>query len=211
MRIGAIEQALHLYARLRNRLYKLLLLSQFKEAGRGVTIVPPFRFYGLNQIVLGAYVHIERDCWIQTVPGQDQEDEAKLIIGSHSDIGMGATISAARRIEIGDHVLLARNVYISDHRHGFEDIGLPIMRQRINGIVPVSIGRETWLGQNAVVLPGANIGVHCVIGANSIVNSPIPDFSVAVGAPARVIRRYNQETGAWERVADDKQEKIGSQ
>ena len=85
MRIGAIEQALHLYARLRNRLYKFLLVSQFKEAGHGVTIVPPFRFYGLNQIVLGAYVHIERDCWIQTVPGQ--EDGAKLIIGSYSDIG----------------------------------------------------------------------------------------------------------------------------
>ena len=209
MRIGAIEQALHLYARLRNRLYKFLLVSQFKEAGHGVTIVPPFRFYGLNQIVLGAYVHIERDCWIQTVPGQ--EDGAKLIIGSYSDIGMGATISAARHIEIGEHVLLARNVYISDHRHGFEDIKLPIIHQKINGIVPVSIGRETWLGQNVAVLPGAQIGIHCVIGANPVVNSTIPDFSVAVGTPARVIRRYNQETGAWERVADGANEKIGSQ
>jgi acetyltransferase-like isoleucine patch superfamily enzyme len=75
----------------------------------------------------------------------------------------------------------------------------------------VSIGRETWLGQNVAVLPGAQIGIHCVIGANSVVNSTIPDFSVAVGTPARVIRRYNQETGAWERVADGANEKIGSQ
>jgi acetyltransferase-like isoleucine patch superfamily enzyme len=74
------------------------------------------------------------------------------------------------------------------------------MHQGINGIAPVSIGRNAWLGQNVVVLPGVTIGEHCVIGANSVVNSSIPDFSVAVGAPARVIKRYNKETARWERT-----------
>jgi acetyltransferase-like isoleucine patch superfamily enzyme len=114
---------------------------------------------------------------------------------------MGATISAACKVVIGEYVLLARNVYISDHAHAYENIEAPIMHQGINGIAPVSIGRKAWLGQNVVVLPGATIGEHCVIGANSVVNSSIPDFSMAVGAPARVIKRYNRETGAWERVA----------
>ena len=200
MAIGTIEEILHRCSKIRTRLFTFLLSTQFKEAGSGARIAPPFRRRGLNQIVLGKGVQIERDCWIQTIPDGKQDNDAKLVIGPNVGIGMGATISAARKVVIGEHVLLARNVYISDHAHGFEKIGVPIMRQGAMDIAPVSIGRNTWLGQNVVVLPGATIGEHCVIGANSVVNSTIPDFSLAVGAPARVIKRYNQETGAWERV-----------
>ncbi|MGO8697117.1 MAG: acyltransferase [Limisphaerales bacterium] len=163
-------------------------------------ISPPFRFYGLNQIVLGQGAQIERDCWIQTIPDDQESNEAKLLIGPHAGIGMGASISAARKVMIGEYVLLARNVYISDNSHAFKNIELPIMRQGLDRIAPVAIGRKTWLGQNVVVLPGVSIGEHCVIGANSVVNSSIPDFSLAAGAPARVIKRYNEQGGAWERV-----------
>jgi acetyltransferase-like isoleucine patch superfamily enzyme len=95
---------------------------------------------------------------------------------------------------------LARNVYISDHAHAYENLDMPIMHQGIDSIAPVSIGRNTWLGENAVVLPGVTIGQHCVIGANAVVNTSIPDFSVAVGAPARVVRQFNKNSGQWERV-----------
>jgi lipopolysaccharide O-acetyltransferase len=200
MTLGSIEVMLYWCSRIRTRLFTLLLSSQFKEAGSGSRVSPPFRFHGLNEIVLGQGAQIERDCWIQTVPDDGQHNEAKLVIGPYAGIGMGASISAARKVVIGEHVLLARNVYISDHNHAFEDIGVPIMHQGMNGVAPVSIGRNTWLGQNVVVLPGATIGEHCVIGANSVVNSSIPDFSVAVGAPARVVKRYNQQAGAWQRV-----------
>lgn len=200
MPIRAIENLVHQYSRIRTRLFTILLSTQFKEAGPGSRISPPFRFFGLNQIVLGQGAQIERDCWIQTIPDDKQGDEAKLIIGPYAGIGMGSSISAARQVVIGERVLLARNVYISDHAHAFENTELPIMRQGIANIDPVSIGRNTWLGQNVVVLPGVTIGEHCVIGANSVVNSAIPDFSVAVGAPARVIKRYNREAGVWERV-----------
>jgi len=200
MPIGPIERTLHLCSRIRTRLFTFLLSSQFKEAGSGSRISPPFRCHGLNQIVLGKGAQIERDCWIQTIPDDKEDNEAKLVIGPYAGIGMGASISAARKVVIGEHVLLARNVYIADHAHAFENIEASIMHQGINGIAPVSIGRNTWLGQNVVVLPGISIGEHCVIGANSVVNSSIPDLSVAVGAPARVVKRYNRDTGAWERV-----------
>lgn len=74
------------------------------------------------------------------------------------------------------------------------------MRQGITSPIPVSIGNCSWLGQNVCVLPGALIGEHCVIGANSVVTSPIPDFSVAVGAPARVMKQYSRQTRRWEKV-----------
>jgi len=203
MGIGAIETMLHRYTKLRTRLFTLLVANQFKEAGPGSRVSPPFRFHGLYEVILGPGALIERDCWIQTIPDDQQNGEAKLVIGPYAGIGMGASISAARKVVIGEHVLLARNVYIADHAHAFENIERPIMHQGINGIAPVSIGRNTWLGQNVVVLPGATIGEHCVIGANSVVNSSIPDFSVAVGAPARVIKRYNHEAAAWERVKQE--------
>jgi lipopolysaccharide O-acetyltransferase len=200
MPLGTIEKMLHLGSIIRTRLFTLLLSSQFNEIGSGSRIAPPFRFHGLNQMSLGDRVMINRDCWIQTIPDDKPGKEEKLIIGSHAGIGMGATISAARKVVIGENVLLARNVYIADHAHAFDNIAVPIMHQGISGIAPVSIGRNTWLGQNVVVLPGATIGEHCVIGANSVVNSSIPDFSVAVGAPARVVKQYNQQSGKWEKI-----------
>jgi len=200
MTSGTIEKMLHQYSKIRTRVFTLLLASQFKEIGPGSRIMPPFRFHGLREISLGAGVIIHRDCWIHVFGHHDPEATPKILIKSQATIGMGATISAAQQVVIGENVLLARNVYISDHAHAFENIEMPIRHQGITGIRPVSIGRDTWLGQNVVVLPGVTIGEHCVIGANSVVNSSIPDFSVAVGAPARVVKRYNREAGVWEKV-----------
>jgi acetyltransferase-like isoleucine patch superfamily enzyme len=143
---------------------------------------------------------IHRDCWIQVWLDRSDSGPAQLVIKSHAAIGMGATISAAQSVTIGEYVLLARNVYISDHGHAFYDVEDPIMLQGIATPKPVSIGNRSWLGQNVCVLPGASIGEHCVIGANSVVTTPIPDFCVAAGAPARIIKRYNKRSGRWERV-----------
>jgi acetyltransferase-like isoleucine patch superfamily enzyme len=200
MGVGRIEGLLHWATRIRTRLFTLVISSAFKEFGAGSRISPPLRFYGLNWISLGEDVMVHRDCWIQVVPGHGNGKGAKLIIKSHAGIGMGAHISAARQVVLEEYVLLGRNVYISDHAHAYENITLPISQQGINRIAPVTIGRETWLGENVVVLPGVIIGKHCVIGANSVVNRSIPDYSVAVGSPARVIKQYNSNTGRWESV-----------
>jgi acetyltransferase-like isoleucine patch superfamily enzyme len=200
MGIGTIERLDHARSRVLTRLYTLLLASQFKEFGSGSRIAPPFRYYGLNQISLGEKVIINRDCWIQVLGGRGDDVSTKIVIQSHAGIGMGATISAAQQVTIGEYVLLARNVYISDHGHAFKNLDVPIMHQGVDGIAPVSIGRSTWLGENAVVLPGVTIGQHCVIGANAVVNTSIPDFSVAVGAPARVVKQFDKNSGQWERI-----------
>jgi acetyltransferase-like isoleucine patch superfamily enzyme len=189
-----IEKVLLLSSRIRTRLFTMLLSSQFREIGAGSSIAPPFRFYGLGRISLGEDVVIHRDCWIHVLENHDHESTPNIIIKSGASIGMGATISAAQKVIISENVLLARNVYISDHAHAFENIEVPIMHQGIAGIAPVTIGRHSWLGQNVVVLPGVTIGEHCIIGANSVVKSSIPDFCVAVGAPARVVRCLNVKT-----------------
>jgi acetyltransferase-like isoleucine patch superfamily enzyme len=116
---------------------------------------------------------------------------------------MNSTIAAAKRIVIEDHVFTARNVYISDHRHAYENIELPIASQGINSESEVIIGANTWLGQNAVVLPGVKIGKHCIIGANSVVNRSIPDYSIVVGVPARVVKKYDLVNKRWVAISID--------
>jgi acetyltransferase-like isoleucine patch superfamily enzyme len=97
-------------------------------------------------------------------------------------------ISSAASITLGEGVLLARNVYIADHGHAFDDDDRAVLEQGLAGLAPVEIGAGAWLGQNVVVCPGVRIGRGAVIGANSVVLHDIPDRSVAVGAPARVVR-----------------------
>lgn len=190
---------MHLWTRLRTRLFSLLLSTQFERFGTGSRVAPPFRFWGLDQMRLGERVLINRDCWIHIADG-NRPKAVKIIIGSNTGVGIGATISAAEKVEIGENVMMARNVYISDHSHAFSDPDVPFMMQGIDCVRPVSIGRGTWLGQNVVILPGVAIGEQCVIGANSVVNRPVPDFSIAVGAPARVVKTYNREFREWQKV-----------
>jgi acetyltransferase-like isoleucine patch superfamily enzyme len=188
--------------RIQARLYTLLLSSSFGEFGAGSVIAPPLRFHNLRLMRIGKNVMINSNCWLQTIADQPQGSEPLLVVHDDVSIGMNATISAAKKIVIEDHVLLGRNVFIADHGHEYRDITIPIDSQGIGKASDVRIGAQTWIGQNAVILPGATIGRHCIIGANSVVNSVIPDYCVAAGAPAKVISRYEPADRLWKRAAD---------
>lgn len=126
----------------------------------------------------------------------DQLDLAERIvtIGDRCLIGRGSTIVGHRAITIGDDVWTGHGIHITDMNHGYEDLEMPISRQH-QPEAPVSIGSGSWLGHNVVVLPGVRIGRHVAVGAGSVVTRNIPDFSVAAGVPAEVIRRYDPDEG----------------
>ncbi len=191
------EYGLELLSRLKARLFTLLLRPGFGACGKGVVVCPPLRFANLRYFHLGDGVIVHRDCWIHVLSGKDEPKAPRLVIQAQTGIGMGSTISVAKEVVLGKFVMLARNVYISDNRHAFEDVETPISAQGIAGVSPVRIDDETWLGQNVCVLPGVHIGRHSVIGANSVVTRDIPDFSVAVGSPARVIKHYDAKSKTW--------------
>jgi acetyltransferase-like isoleucine patch superfamily enzyme len=92
---------------------------------------------------------------------------------------------------------MAEKVYISDNIHAYKDVTKPIMHQPIVHKGNVYIGDNSWIGESVSII-GANIGKHCVIGANSVVTHDIPDYCVAVGSPAKVIKRYNFDINQWE-------------
>jgi acetyltransferase-like isoleucine patch superfamily enzyme len=131
------------------------------------------------------------------VPGQECITNPVVSIGDRCLIGRGSGIVGHFSIEIGDDVWTGHNVYITDQNHGYEDVSLPISKQS-QPERAVKIGSGSWLGYGSVVLPGVTIGEHCVIGANSVVTRDVPSYSVAVGVPARVIKRYIN--GSWTEV-----------
>ena len=128
------------------------------------------------------------------VPGQECISEIVVSIGDRCLIGRGSGIVGHFSITIGNDVWTGHHVYITDQNHGYEDISRPISQQS-QPERAVVIGDGSWLGYGAVVLPGVTIGKHVVIGANAVVTHDIPDFSVAVGSPARVVRRYDTDLG----------------
>lgn len=150
--------------------------------------------FGGENIHIKAGVRIWDYTWIAALSPTNQP--VYLIIGENSTIGRFNHIYATKRIEFGKNVLTADRVYISDNQHTYEDIHVPIKYQPIKQLKEVYIGDGCWIGENVCIM-GCSIGKNSVIGANSIVINDIPDYSVAVGMPAKVIKRYDFESKQW--------------
>lgn len=117
---------------------------------------------------------------------------AKISIANGCDIGERFRINAAHSIIIDENVLFGPNVYISDDDHKYSIINVPIMYQGIkNENNRIIIDEGSWIGINCVIVGNVHIGKHVVIGANSVVTKDIPNYAVATGAPAKVIKIYD--------------------
>ena len=173
--------------RLRCKCFSLLISGAFAQFGRRTVLMYPIRLGGEERIAIGNQVFIGSGSWLQTLPDGDNQSIA-ISIGSGTSVAGACVISAVRQVVLEENVLLARNVYISDHSHRYTQTDMPILAQGLDNIEPVLIRQGAWLGQNVVVCPGVTIGRGTVIGANSVVTRDIPDFAVAVGSPARVVK-----------------------
>jgi acetyltransferase-like isoleucine patch superfamily enzyme len=120
-----------------------------------------------------------------------------VIIGSNSIVGMGNVIIGP--VTIGNAVIFAQNVVLSGLNHSYEDIHIPI-RDQVVSTDPIIIEDECWVGANAVITAGVTVGKHSIIAAGSVVTKSIEPYSIAVGNPARVIKRYDFATNEWIRV-----------
>jgi len=174
--------------------------KRFGAFGSGSLIMwKPTTIFNEQYITIGNDTLIGPDISLSAgmVPGQECITYPVVSIGDRCLIGRGSGIVGHFNIEIGNDVWTGHNVYITDQNHGYEDVTKTIAQQS-QPERAVKIGDGSWLGYGSVVLPGVTIGKHVVIGANSVVTRDIPDYSVAVGVPARVIKRYVD--GVWESV-----------
>lgn len=183
------------------RAFALLFRRRFARFGRQVRIVRPVGIEGPENIHLGDGVYVAAHSCLAARPLTGAA-ECRLEIGSGCTIGRFNHIYATQRVVLGEHVLTANNVYISDNLHEFRDPGRPVLHQPIvqNGVV--EIGAGSWLGQNACIL-GVRIGRHCVVGANAVVTRNVPDYCVVAGAPAVIIRRFDPVLQHWRRTEPD--------
>ena len=124
-----------------------------------------------------------------------------IAIGDGSEIGERCRISIVNKLDIGEKVLISPDVYITDCDHAYENVDLPVIEQ---GVIKkdnrVSIGEHSYIGIHSVIVGNVSIGKHCVIGANSVVTKDIPDYCVAAGSPARIIKRYDFIEKEWVKV-----------
>lgn len=171
--------------------------KRFGSFGEGsIILFPTTTIFNENYIHIGVNTMIGEHVALSAgmMPGQKCMTNPVVKIGDRCLIGRGSGIVGHLSIVIGNDVWTGHHVYITDQSHGYEDVSRPISEQS-QPERAVSIGDGSWLGHGVVVLPGARIGKHVAVGANSVVTGELPDFCVAVGSPARVIKQYTNESG----------------
>lgn len=128
--------------------------------------------------------------------------EGRIVFGSDCHIGDNVHVASNCLVEFGNDCLLASKIFISDLSHGSyvsESHSFPATAPNERPLIskPIRIGDKVWIGENAVILPGVTIGDGCVVGANSTVTKDIPDACIAAGSPAKVIKKFDEDHGAW--------------
>lgn len=176
-----------------------LLRRRFVCVGKKTIIFKPMRIDYPNSIKLGNQVFIAESAWLM---GSSKESNVSLQIGDNTVIGNYSHIVATKDVCIGRYVLIADKVFITDCTHEYQNSEKPIMEQSVRFLNAVSIGDGAWIGENVCIL-GASIGKHSIIGANTVVITDIPDFCVAAGNPARIVKCFNEKTGTWEKVNNE--------
>ncbi len=135
-----------------------------------------------GRLEIGAQVLLEPGVWL-TAP-----NPARIRIGAGTFLNLGVMVAAAELVEIGEHCMFANGCFITDSEHRFDDPDKPVPWQGFTTKGPTRIADNVWCGANVVIRGGVTIGERCVIGANSVVTGDLEPFSVAAGAPARVLR-----------------------
>ncbi|SHK61482.1 Hexapeptide repeat of succinyl-transferase [Nocardiopsis flavescens] len=174
--------------------------QRFARFGDGSAIAfPTATLYGEPWIEIGAFTVLGGDMTLAAGMGPDYDLGPGTVvrIGSGCAIGRGSHIVAHKSIDIGDHVYTGPYVYITDQNHSYASTEIPVgLQWPVDD--PVSIGAGTWIGANAVILPGVHLGRNSVVAAGTVVRpGTYPDHAVIAGIPGRVVRSHDAELG-WQ-------------
>jgi len=164
-----------------NRLYRVAHLNaQLKHKEYSVQCDGNINIAGTGNVRLGKHVRLGKDTELETM------DKGAIEIGNDVRINRGCLLASYSNITIGDFSMLGEFVSIRDANHSME-LGQP-MRLQTHSSEPIRIGKDVWIGRGVCILPGVTIEEGAVIGANSVVNHNIPAYSIAVGAPCKVVK-----------------------
>lgn len=188
-----------------SRFYTQLVKHSFRSFGKKSLIKPFANLSNCQHIEIGDNVNIGSSCRI-TVSNSfgkllcHSSNKTKIKVGNHVDIGNGTFISANNDIKIGNHVIMAPYVFITDHDHGFYNIKKNLHQQPLteNGITKIE--DNVFLGIKSTILKNVTIGTHSIIGANSVVIKDVPPYCIVAGNPSKIIKRYDFKKKKWLKV-----------
>jgi len=183
--------------RIKKVIFWLVHARRFKDYSFSSTMLNALKIQGHEYISIGNGTYIHKFVWLGAYSIEKVKPE--LIISDGVCIGNFNHITCAKKVTLQKNVLTADKVFITDHLHRYEDPTIPIIKQGISIKSEVVIGEGAWIGENVSII-GASVGKNSIIGANSVVTKDIPAYSIAVGAPAKVIKQFNFKTSKWEAV-----------
>lgn len=154
----------------------------------------PLFILGGNRIKICNKVRIFPGCRLET------HNNGEIIIENNISIGQNFhLISSANTLTIGKNTTISGNVFITNVDHSFTEIGVHILDQKLIE-KPTCIGQNCFIGYGAVIQAGTILGKQCIVGSNSVVRGTFPDYCVIVGAPAKIVKKYDPDTQQWVKV-----------
>jgi len=181
-----------------SRLFTLAVKGEFDRLDRA-TIWWNVRLSNPSRIRIGRGVTVRSGSWLYAVVSDQQGHTFNPIIeiGDGVYLGHRLHLTAVNRVTIEEKAMIADTVYISDNVHEYRDVNLPIQEQAVISRGPLTIGAGSFIGEGARIVGSVRVGRNSVVGANAVVTKSIPDYVVAVGVPARIIRVYDHKSGSW--------------
>lgn len=180
---------------------------RMKELGKKSVVYRPMRLVNPKSISLGDHVRIYKGSRIEGIKSWGNiKYSPRIEIGNNTSIEQFLHLICANKVIIGENVVISANVMIMDNNHSYQKININVMKQPLE-VSETIIGDFSFIGMGSKIMPGAKIGKNCIVGSNSIVVGEIPDYSVVVGAPSKIIKRYNFDSSSWQRT-DEKGEFI---
>ena len=185
-------------------LRKIFLMPLVKRyygyIGKGSCIEKELAIRGKKDIFIGENTFIRPGARIECVNNHlGKEYSPRITIGDHVNIEQNLHMTCAERITIENNVAILSDVLITDINHSYSKLNIHPLEQQLE-TSPVHIGEFSLIGSGSRILPGVHIGKNVVVGANAVVTKDIPDYSVAVGAPAVVIKKYDFTEKKWKKV-----------
>lgn len=174
-----------------NRIYSRMKADELASCGCKPRINYPTHFHGARHIAIGNNFTCNSGCRLETFGPRNCG--TLLRIGNNVSMENYCHIGVSNGVEIGDNVMFASRIYVSDHFHGeisAQMLDIPPRERPIWSKGPVKIGNNVWIGEGACILPGVTIGDSAVIGANAVVTRDVPPRAVVAGVPARIIKQF---------------------
>lgn len=184
-----------------SRIKTILLYKQlFGKIGKRCAIFKPIRLINPHNVNIGDEVRIYKNSRIETIERWgDTTFKPMIVIGNRTTFEQCLHLTCASRVEIGDDVVISVDVMITDINHEYSKVNRNIMNQSLE-VKETIIGKYCLIGMGARIMAGTRLGNNCIVGSNSVVIGAFPDYSVIVGSPAKIIKRYDFEICKWRKT-----------